>query len=71
MRKELETHGIEYYPQNEFDDDMEDKNENDKIRVRASVPIFFKSMTLHPTVKDSITSIDYVSLILFLSSGIM
>lgn len=33
-------YGIEYYPQNEFDDDMEDKNENDKIRVRASVPIF-------------------------------
>ncbi|XP_020309879.1 neuronal-specific septin-3 isoform X2 [Oncorhynchus kisutch] len=32
VRKELETHGIEYYPQNEFDDDMEDKNENDKIR---------------------------------------
>uniref|UniRef100_A0A4W5P3F5 Neuronal-specific septin-3 n=1 Tax=Hucho hucho TaxID=62062 RepID=A0A4W5P3F5_9TELE len=32
VRKELETYGIEYYPQNEFDDDMEDKNENDKIR---------------------------------------
>lgn len=26
--------GIEFYPQKEFDEDMEDKNDNDKIRVR-------------------------------------
>uniref|UniRef100_A0AAY5KAA7 Neuronal-specific septin-3 n=3 Tax=Esox lucius TaxID=8010 RepID=A0AAY5KAA7_ESOLU len=32
VRKELEVCGIEFYPQKEFDDDMEDKNENDKIR---------------------------------------
>lgn len=25
--------GIEFYPQKEFDDDMEDKSDNDKIRV--------------------------------------
>lgn len=27
--------GIEFYPQKEFDDDIEDKSDNDKIRVRA------------------------------------
>lgn len=32
VRKELEMGGIEFYPQKEFDDDMEDKSENDKIR---------------------------------------
>ncbi|XP_055364521.1 neuronal-specific septin-3 isoform X1 [Betta splendens] len=32
VRKELETSGIEFYPQKEFDDDMEDKSDNDKIR---------------------------------------
>lgn len=25
--------GIEFYPQKEFDEDMEDKSDNDKIRV--------------------------------------
>lgn len=33
VKKELETNGIEFYPQKEFDDDMEDKSDNDKIRV--------------------------------------
>ena len=37
MRKELEMGGIEFYPQKEFDDDMEDKSDNDKIRVSGSV----------------------------------
>ncbi|XP_063796414.1 neuronal-specific septin-3 isoform X5 [Pseudophryne corroboree] len=32
VRKELEVNGIEFYPQKEFDDDLEDKTENDKIR---------------------------------------
>ncbi|XP_064171300.1 neuronal-specific septin-3-like [Anguilla rostrata] len=32
VRKELETSGIDFYPQREFDEDMEDKNENNKIR---------------------------------------
>ncbi|XP_056653429.1 neuronal-specific septin-3 isoform X2 [Monodelphis domestica] len=32
VRKELEVHGIEFYPQKEFDEDLEDKTENDKIR---------------------------------------
>lgn len=27
--------GIEFYPQKEFDEDMEDKSDNDKIRVRS------------------------------------
>lgn len=35
VRKELEVHGIEFYPQKEFDEDLEDKTENDKIRVSA------------------------------------
>lgn len=34
VRKELEMGGIEFYPQKEFDEDMEDKSDNDKIRVR-------------------------------------
>lgn len=34
VRKELEVNGIEFYPQKEFDEDLEDKTENDKIRVR-------------------------------------
>lgn len=29
--------GIEFYPQKEFDEDMEDKSDNDKIRVSGSV----------------------------------
>ncbi|XP_067353384.1 neuronal-specific septin-3 isoform X1 [Channa argus] len=32
VRKELEMSGIEFYPQKEFDEDMEDKSDNDKIR---------------------------------------
>ncbi|KAL2086542.1 hypothetical protein ACEWY4_017601 [Coilia grayii] len=32
VRKELEVCGIEFYPQKEFDDDIEDKSDNDKIR---------------------------------------
>ncbi|XP_061495295.1 neuronal-specific septin-3 isoform X2 [Rhineura floridana] len=32
VRKELEINGIEFYPQKEFDEDLEDKTENDKIR---------------------------------------
>ncbi|XP_013907537.1 PREDICTED: neuronal-specific septin-3 isoform X2 [Thamnophis sirtalis] len=32
VRKELEVNGIEFYPQKEFDEDLEDKAENDKIR---------------------------------------
>ncbi|MBN3300390.1 neuronal-specific septin-3 [Amia ocellicauda] len=32
VRKELDGAGIEFYPQKEFDDDLEDKTENDKIR---------------------------------------
>lgn len=35
VRKELEVNGIEFYPQKEFDEDLEDKTENDKIRVGA------------------------------------
>lgn len=29
--------GIEFYPQKEFDEDMEDKSDNDKIRVSSPV----------------------------------
>ncbi|KAJ8377361.1 hypothetical protein AAFF_G00260900 [Aldrovandia affinis] len=32
VRKELEICGIEFYPQREFDEDIEDKSDNDKIR---------------------------------------
>ncbi|KAG7460016.1 hypothetical protein MATL_G00216740 [Megalops atlanticus] len=32
VRKELEMSGIEFYPQKEFDEDIEEKNYNDKIR---------------------------------------
>ncbi|XP_018114250.2 neuronal-specific septin-3 isoform X1 [Xenopus laevis] len=35
VRKELEVNGIEFYPQKEFDDDLEDKTENDKIRQES------------------------------------
>ncbi|XP_053577361.1 neuronal-specific septin-3 [Bombina bombina] len=35
VRKELEMNGIEFYPQKEFDDDLEDKTENDKIRQES------------------------------------
>lgn len=35
--------GIEFYPQKEFDEDMEDKSDNDKIRVRDSVMLTFLS----------------------------
>lgn len=46
VRKELEMSGIEFYPQKEFDEDMEDKSDNDKIRVRAVLSIFFFSSPL-------------------------
>uniref|UniRef100_F7ASV9 Septin n=1 Tax=Ornithorhynchus anatinus TaxID=9258 RepID=F7ASV9_ORNAN len=35
VRKELEVNGIEFYPQKEFDEDLEDKMENDKIRQES------------------------------------
>ncbi|XP_033018321.1 neuronal-specific septin-3 isoform X3 [Lacerta agilis] len=35
VRKELEINGIEFYPQKEFDEDLEDKTENDKIRQES------------------------------------
>lgn len=43
--------GIEFYPQKEFDEDMEDKSDNDKIRVSSFlffqlhriVPSFFRN----------------------------
>ncbi|XP_049740472.1 neuronal-specific septin-3 isoform X1 [Elephas maximus indicus] len=35
VRKELEVNGIEFYPQKEFDEDLEDKTENDKIRQES------------------------------------
>ncbi|GAB1299649.1 Neuronal-specific septin-3 [Apodemus speciosus] len=35
VRKELEVSGIEFYPQKEFDEDLEDKTENDKIRQES------------------------------------
>lgn len=35
--------GIEFYPQKEFDEDMEDKSDNDKIRVRDPVMLTFLS----------------------------
>lgn len=37
--------GIEFYPQKEFDEDMEDKSDNDKIRVSGSVYSF---TLIHP-----------------------
>lgn len=40
VRKELEMSGIEFYPQKEFDEDMEDKSDNDKIRVRGALICF-------------------------------
>lgn len=33
--------GIEFYPQKEFDEDMEDKSDNDKIRVLTSHAYIF------------------------------
>lgn len=39
--------GIEFYPQKEFDEDMEDKSDNDKIRVSGSV---FSFTLIHPYV---------------------
>ncbi|KAJ6658966.1 hypothetical protein lerEdw1_019603 [Lerista edwardsae] len=35
VRKEMEVNGIEFYPQKEFDEDLEDKTENDKIRQES------------------------------------
>lgn len=43
VRKELEMGGIEFYPQKEFDEDMEDKSDNDKIRVGSFA--FFGSVS--------------------------
>ncbi|XP_072348078.1 neuronal-specific septin-3 isoform X2 [Scyliorhinus torazame] len=39
VRKELEANAIEFYPQREFDEDMEDKIENDKIRETMPLAI--------------------------------
>ncbi|KAK2499965.1 hypothetical protein MC885_018806 [Smutsia gigantea] len=39
VRKELEVNGIEFYPQKEFDEDLEDKTENDKIRWKTSTTV--------------------------------
>ncbi len=44
VRKELEACGIECYPQKEFDEDMEDKSDNDKIRVRGTLLFFLTSL---------------------------
>lgn len=52
--------GIEFYPQKEFDEDMEDKSDNDKIRVSRSVlsvmhsshyflPLLFPNPPFYPT----------------------
>lgn len=53
MRKELEACGIECYPQKEFDEDMEDKSDNDKIRVRGTLHILhaalFFPLIFHPS----------------------
>lgn len=38
--------GIEFYPQKEFDEDMEDKSDNDKIRVSVSILSFFRHICL-------------------------
>lgn len=51
--------GIEYYPQKEFDEDMEDKSDNDKIRVSGSVFSFFFLSFFFPKTK-----LDQVSLTL-------
>lgn len=40
VKKELEMNGIEFYPQKEFDEDMEDKSDNDKIRV-SDLGVFY------------------------------
>lgn len=36
--------GIEFYPQKEFDEDMEDKSDNDKIRVSLFFFFFFHTL---------------------------
>ncbi|XP_077195457.1 neuronal-specific septin-3 isoform X3 [Paroedura picta] len=54
VRKELEVHGIEFYPQKEFDEDLEDKTENDKIRWKISITVnlpYFVILSLGPTFK--------------------
>lgn len=38
--------GIEFYPQKEFDEDMEDKSDNDKIRVRGALICCFLDLSL-------------------------
>lgn len=46
--------GIEFYPQKEFDDDMEDKSDNDKIRVSDSVCSFtgICPLTFYPLTRE-------------------
>ncbi len=44
VRKELEACGIECYPQKEFDEDMEDKSDNDKIRVKGTLHILHAAL---------------------------
>lgn len=39
--------GIEFYPQKEFDEDMEDKSDNDKIRVSSF--LFFQVHRIVPS----------------------
>lgn len=55
MRKELEVCGIECYPQKEFDEDMEDKSDNDKIRVRD---VYLLSLVVLHVVISSLSSHD-------------
>lgn len=66
VRKELEACGIECYPQKEFDEDMEDKSDNDKIRVRGTLHIFFFFNIYHPS---SVSHIMFVPLNLCITGG--
>ncbi|XP_019064538.1 neuronal-specific septin-3 isoform X2 [Fukomys damarensis] len=56
VRKELEVNGIEFYPQKEFDEDLEDKTENDKIRWKISTTVslpYFETLLSGPTSRTS------------------
>ncbi|XP_012590564.1 PREDICTED: uncharacterized protein LOC101628058 [Condylura cristata] len=53
VRKELEVNGIEFYPQKEFDEDLEDKTENDKIRESPLKPITLR----HNSSKEKDTAV--------------
>lgn len=53
--------GIEYYPQKEFDEDMEDKSDNDKIRVSGSI---FSFTHIRPIIYFLSKQLDHVSLTL-------